>query len=184
MSWIVLGEERGKIKLISKSTSKNELPGLLPKGSYLTVENEETNSKFIMRIDDSVQFEPYKPSPLVIDMNLGGLYGVPHGLANAVVLPHVLEAYGEKIYKKLAKLALLCDLGNQTDDTKELALKFITWIKELNQKMGIPFSIKELQQNDIPVIVSRALAEGNPDYPVPVIFDKILMENTISKLKT
>src|SRR5918994_4609304 len=75
MSWIVLGEENGKIKLVSKSHSPNEKPGLLPKGSYLTIESEDSDSKFILRVDDSSQYEPYKPSPLIIDMDLKGLYG-------------------------------------------------------------------------------------------------------------
>ena len=38
--------------------------------------------------------------------SLGGQYNVPHGLANAVLLPYVLEAYGKTIYKKLAALAV------------------------------------------------------------------------------
>jgi uncharacterized protein len=75
MTWIVLGEENGKIKLVSKSQSQNERPGLLPRGSYLTVENKETGSKFILRVDDSNQNEPYRPSPLIVDMDLEGLYG-------------------------------------------------------------------------------------------------------------
>lgn len=75
MSWIVLGEEKGRIKLISKTSVPNELPGLLPKGSYLTIENKTTDSLFILRVDDSVQMEPYTPSPLIIDMDLEGLYG-------------------------------------------------------------------------------------------------------------
>ncbi|NMB80426.1 MAG: ATP-binding protein, partial [Ignavibacteria bacterium] len=75
MAWIVLGEENGKVKLISKSMSEKETPGILPKGAYLTVENKTANSKFILRVDDSSQFEPYKPSPFVIDMDLSGLYG-------------------------------------------------------------------------------------------------------------
>lgn len=75
MSWIVLGEENGKIKLVSKSHSEKERPGILPKGSYLTIENKETGSKFILRVDASNQNEPYKPSPLIIDMDLEGLYG-------------------------------------------------------------------------------------------------------------
>lgn len=75
MSWIVLGEENGKIKLVSKSHSDNETPGLLPKGSYLTIESEDSDSKFILRVDESSQYEPYKPSPLIIDMDLKGLYG-------------------------------------------------------------------------------------------------------------
>ena len=64
MSWIVLGERNGKINLVSKS----ETPGLLPKGSYLTVEQEKT--KFILRVDNSQQSEPYSPSPMIIDMDL------------------------------------------------------------------------------------------------------------------
>lgn len=75
MSWIVLGEEKGKIKLVSKANSENESPGLLPKGSYLTIEHPENDAKFILRVDESIQFEPYNPSPLIIDMDLKGLYG-------------------------------------------------------------------------------------------------------------
>jgi len=63
MSWIVIGEESGKIKLVSKTNSPTELPGLLPKGSYLTIENKESGSKFILRVDVSNQNETYKPSP-------------------------------------------------------------------------------------------------------------------------
>ena len=67
MNWIVIGEEKGKIKLVSKS----HVTGLLPKGSYLTI--EESNSKFILRVDESLQFEPYGPSPMIIDMDLSSL---------------------------------------------------------------------------------------------------------------
>ncbi len=67
MSWIVIGEEKGKIKLVSKSV----VTGLLPKGSYLTIEGE--TSKFILRVDGSQQSESYSPSPLIIDMDLSPL---------------------------------------------------------------------------------------------------------------
>ena len=60
MGWIVLGEEKGKIKLVSKS----DVSGLLPKGSYLTV--DQGDSKFILRVDNSTQTQPYSPSPLII----------------------------------------------------------------------------------------------------------------------
>lgn len=75
MTWIVLGEENGKVRLVSKTKSEKEIPGILPKGSYLTVENVPAGAKFILRVDDSNQFEPYKPSPLIVDMDLSGLYG-------------------------------------------------------------------------------------------------------------
>lgn len=64
MTWIVLGEEKGKISLVSKSN----ITGILPKGTYLTVEEDEM--KFILRVDDSQQIEPYKPSPMIVDMDL------------------------------------------------------------------------------------------------------------------
>ncbi len=67
MKWVVIGEEKGYIKLVSK----NNTPGLLPKGSYLTVERGQ--NKFILRVDESLQSEPYTPSPMVIDMNLSPL---------------------------------------------------------------------------------------------------------------
>lgn len=67
MGWIVIGEDNGYIKLVSKS----EEDGLLPKGSFLTVDNGKT--KFILRVDKSSQVEPYTPSPMIIDMDLSGL---------------------------------------------------------------------------------------------------------------
>lgn len=74
MAWIVIGEEKGKIKLVSKKPKDGEIPGLLPKGSFLTVESPDSSTKFILRVDDSLQQEPYSPSPMIIDMDLTGLY--------------------------------------------------------------------------------------------------------------
>lgn len=64
MNWIVLKEEKGKVLLVSK----NDVSGMIPKGSFLTIEGEET--KFIIRVEDSLQLDPYSPTPLVIDMDL------------------------------------------------------------------------------------------------------------------
>ncbi|NLT38801.1 MAG: ATP-binding protein [Methanomassiliicoccus sp.] len=69
MEWIVLGEKNGKIRLVSK----NNTNGILPKGSYLTIELTSTGSKFILRVDDTEQSEPYSPSPLIVDMDLSPL---------------------------------------------------------------------------------------------------------------
>ncbi len=102
--------------------------------------------------------------------NLGGLYGTPHGLANAVILPHVLEYYGETAHEKLAKLADI--VGIDGDSDKEKAEKFIEEIKEMNEEMDIPEHFDFIKDEDIPTIVSRALKEGNPLYPVPKIMDE------------
>ncbi|MBR5262689.1 MAG: iron-containing alcohol dehydrogenase [Clostridia bacterium] len=101
--------------------------------------------------------------------NLGGLYGTPHGLANAVILPHVLEYYGETAYAKLAKLADIVGISGAND--KEKAEKFIDEIKRMNKDMDIPEHFDFIKDEDIPTIVARALKEGNPLYPVPKIMD-------------
>lgn len=113
--------------------------------------------------------------------NLGGFYGIPHGLANAVILPYVLEYYGASAHKKLAKLSEIA--GVKTDGTdKEKAEAFIEAIKTLNKNMNIPDGFDMIKEEDIPTIVARALKEGNPLYPVPKIMDKADCEAVIRKL--
>lgn len=113
--------------------------------------------------------------------NLGGQYGVPHGLANAVILPYVLEYYGETAHKRLAKLAVIAGVKTDGSD-KEKAEAFIEAIKTLNKNMNIPDGFDMVQEKDIPVIVERALKEGNPLYPVPKIMDKADCEAVIRRM--
>lgn len=101
--------------------------------------------------------------------NLGGQYGIPHGLANAVILPVVLEAFGSAIYPQLASLADIVGIAGQTQEEK--AKNFIAEIYAMNERMNIPKGFAQIKEEDIPIIVERALKEGNPLYPVPVIWD-------------
>ena len=113
--------------------------------------------------------------------NLGGFYGIPHGLANAVILPYVLEYYGETAHARLAKLAVIA--GVKTDGTdKEKAEAFIEAIKQMNKNMNIQDKFDCIKDEDIPTIVKRALKEGNPLYPVPKIMDAADCEAVIRRL--
>jgi alcohol dehydrogenase class IV len=103
---------------------------------------------------------------------LGGKYGVPHGLANSVILPVMLEAYGSKAYKKLAVLSRYSGLANENDSDEVAAKNFINWIKEANKEMNIPTYIEQIKEEDIDSMVETALKEGNPLYPVPVLMGK------------
>lgn len=114
--------------------------------------------------------------------NLGGHYGIPHGLANAVILPYVLDYYGKSAYKKLAKLADIAGLDTVGMNTEQKAKLFIATIREMNEKMGIPTKFDQIKEEDLPVIVKRALAEANPLYPVPKIMDKKDCEAVIRQL--
>ncbi len=100
---------------------------------------------------------------------MGGLYGVPHGLANAIVLPYVLEFSKSAAEKKLAELAFYCGLGEAMYDDETLAELLIEKIKSMNAHMGIPTTIYALKEKDIPELAKRILKEGNPTYPVPRI---------------
>ena len=102
--------------------------------------------------------------------NLGGMYGTPHGLANAVILPYVLEYYGSTAAAPLAKLADIAGLETNGMNDAQKASLFIEKIKEFNRKMNIPEHL-EILEKDIPTIAKRALREGNPLYPVPKIMD-------------
>ena len=111
--------------------------------------------------------------------NLGGLYGTPHGLANAVILPYVLEWYGECIYPQLAKLADI--VGIKGNNEADKAVKFIEAIKMLNANMNIPSSFDMIKEEDLPTLIGRALKEGNPGYPVPRIMNYDDMESVIRR---
>ena len=108
---------------------------------------------------------------------LGGLYNVPHGLANAVILPICLREYGKSVYDKLAHLADITNLTNNNMTKEEKVNAFIEKIEELNNYMGITrkFDIKE---EDIETMIKWAEKEANGAYYPPVI----LYEKDIEKI--
>lgn len=104
---------------------------------------------------------------------IGGVYHKPHGYLIAILLPYVLEAYGKKAYKALAKASIEMGIGSNTASREENALSLISWIRELNQKMGIPNSLENLiNEKDYLPLAEHASIEANPWYPVPKELDK------------
>lgn len=100
---------------------------------------------------------------------LGGFYQVPHGYANAIILPHVLRFYGDHAAKPLAELANLVGIGNFSDSDEKKAQLFIEAIEKMNEHMAIPTKVEGIVNRDVPLMVDRALQEANPLYPVPKI---------------
>jgi len=103
-----------------------------------------------------------------IGHTLGGLYGVAHGLAMAVLLPHVMKEFGASAHKRLAELADVCGIGGRNDAEKANA--FIRWIEETNAKMGLPDKFDVVKDEDIDQMITWAKKEANPLYPVPVVW--------------
>lgn len=98
---------------------------------------------------------------------LGGLYHVPHGLANAIVMPYVLEFSKPNCAHRLADLARISDIGNSSASDAELADAFIARIRKMNAEMQIPESVKEIKREDFDKIIDRAFAEAHGTYGVP-----------------
>ena len=103
-----------------------------------------------------------------IGHTLGSLYGVAHGLAMAVLLPHVMRKFGAAAQSRLAELADVCGIGGRNEAEKANA--FVCWIEEVNAKMGLPDGFEMIQDEDIDQMITWARREANPLYPVPVVW--------------
>lgn len=113
---------------------------------------------------------------------LGGAYGVPHGLANAIILPVVLRKYGSAVHKKLAILARHINIATTEHTNQQAAELFIEWIEGLNEYFGIPKQIEQIKEADIANLAKLADKEANPLYPVPKLFGIEEIENIYYRL--
>jgi alcohol dehydrogenase len=99
---------------------------------------------------------------------LGGMYDLPHGVANAILLPHVerfnIPACADKL-KNVAKV-MGVDVSNMTDEQGANAA--IEAIQKLSKSVGIPSGLKEfgVKEKDFKEMSKNALADvctgGNP----------------------
>ncbi len=100
---------------------------------------------------------------------LGAFYGTPHGVANAVLLPHIMaynaEFTGEK-YRDIAKAMGVALTENMTIEQVRKAA--VDAVKQLNVDVGIPATLKEIgvKLDDIPALAQAAFDDvctgGNP----------------------
>lgn len=109
--------------------------------------------------------------------SLGGEYNVPHGLANAVLLPFVLESYGHTIDAKLHQLAIAAGVADEAATESQAATQFIQAIKDMKKRFSIGDTIPQIREEDIPKLASYAEKEANPLYPVPVLMDARQLES-------
>lgn len=112
---------------------------------------------------------------------LGGLYGVAHGLAMAVLLPHVMRQYGAAAQHRLAELAEACGIEGADDAAK--AEGFLSWIEDANRQMGLPEKFDVIREEDIPQMIAWAKKEANPLYPVPVVWTETEFRQLIEQIR-
>lgn len=100
---------------------------------------------------------------------LGAFYDTPHGIANAVILPYVMEynaeATGEK-YREIARAMGVTGVDNMSQEEYRKAA--IDAVKKLSEDVGIPKTLREIgvKEEDLKVLAESAMADactpGNP----------------------
>ncbi len=111
----------------------------------------------------------------------GGKYHTPHGLANAIMLPHVLRFSAPAITDRLAKLAVRAKVGKEGEPARALAEKFMDAVEQLNRDLGIPTHLEALKEGDIPALARAACSEAQ-GYPVPRYMTQKQCEDIIRKV--
>ena len=110
---------------------------------------------------------------------LGAFYDTPHGIANAVILPYVMEynaeATGEK-YREIARVMGVENVDNMSQEEYRKAA--IDAVKKLSEDVGIPKTLREIgvKEEDLKALAESAMADactpGNPrDASVDEIFE-------------
>lgn len=115
---------------------------------------------------------------------LGGLYHVPHGLANAVTLPHIMEfsktACASR-YADLARVIGLDDAGTPASDAV-LADRMIEAVRKLSRDIDIPETLSEIQSGDVPAIAAAAIDEVFELHGVPRYMEQQEAERIVQQI--
>ncbi|MEL7449163.1 MAG: iron-containing alcohol dehydrogenase [Pseudomonadota bacterium] len=117
-----------------------------------------------------------------VSHNFGAYYHTPHGRANAIVLPYVLEYSLPSCARRLAELAAAAGLGNDSDADEARARLFIDRIRSMNASFGIPDKLDDLKDSDIPAIAKAAVKEAHSTYAVPRYMDRPACEALVRQM--
>ncbi|MBO5743893.1 MAG: iron-containing alcohol dehydrogenase [Clostridia bacterium] len=156
------------VKLISKSLKKS-----YDNGDDIEARNDMLEASFKAGRAFSKSYVGYCHA---VAHSLGGKYHIPHGLANAVLLPYTLESYGKTIYKKAKDIAIAMGIADVNTPKKEACRILIEKIRLMNKEMGIPDKLSGIKKEDIPTLSFFADKEANPLYPVPKLMNRKELE--------
>lgn len=111
----------------------------------------------------------------------GALYNTPHGLANAILLPKLLNFYAASIENKMKEIAQYCDIDIKPNQTASLVV--YEKIISMNEKMAIPTTLAAVKERDFKIIAQMAYTEAHPDYPVPKFMTVSDIEEILAQTK-
>lgn len=95
---------------------------------------------------------------------LGAMFDVPHGLANAVMLPYVLEYNFPSKIEKFSQISIAMQKHADQRPSREAALLAVKAVTELSRDVGIPCSLKEIgiPESAIPEMAKSAMKVSRP----------------------
>ncbi len=114
--------------------------------------------------------------------NIGGKFGVPHGLGNAVILPHVMNTFKEASKDKFAYLADFLEICDSSLSTNAKSQAFVDYLFDLNKQLEIPERLEKFPQSAIPKILDAGFKEAHGTYPVPYYYTKAEAISLLSKV--
>lgn len=117
---------------------------------------------------------------------LGAHYSIPHGRANAIVLPYVLDLNRKSSEKRLAKLAKkigLVEKGQANNSDGEIADHLIAKVRELLADVNIDPTVKGMQESDFDAIAKAAAKEVSDTYAVPTYMPAAGIKEILTKIK-
>ena len=94
----------------------------------------------------------------------GAVFGIAHGLANAIYLPYVIEFNAKVAESRYAAIARHIGLAGSND--KELVASLVAWCRSMNKALNLPLSLKEygIDEKDfldkVQMIAERAIADA------------------------
>ncbi len=94
---------------------------------------------------------------------LGGFYGIPHGVANAILLPHIMEYNALACPEKMGRLAQMLGADVYGLSPLEAAAAAVEAVRQLKADVGIVTGLKEwgVKDEEIPLMAADAMKSGN-----------------------
>lgn len=107
------------------------------------------------------------PKRLTAATGMDALYDTPHGIANAIILPTVMEYNAEATGEKYREIARAMGVKGVDDMTQEEYRKAaVDAVRKLSEDVGIPSKLESLKEEDLQFLAESAHADacapGNP----------------------
>jgi len=92
---------------------------------------------------------------------LGGLFKIPHGESNAVLLPYVYDYIWPACLPKMKKIAEVLQLPTENKHDREIALSVVQYLHDLVKDTGLPTRLKEygIQEKDIEILAQNGIEQ-------------------------